>query len=195
MARDFRTQVLQQGQVIQTMEQFALAPANVLAETFPRVGTVLNNTSLLVSGRLHLTAIWLPKNMLITSISYMAAQTGAGTPTNQWFTLLNSSLVHLRSTIDDTTTAWAIRTVKTLALSSTFLTTYTGLHHVGIVVAATTVPTITGIITVTASATAAMEIVPAVNGSSTTGLTGPVADSTVASAITGQISVPWAWLT
>ena len=99
------------------------------AETFPRHLVPEVNTSLLSSGRLSLEAIAIMQGELLTSISFWSATTAAGTPTNQLFGLYDNNLNLLRSTNNDTTTAWAANTRKTLNLTSTFTTTYSGLYY------------------------------------------------------------------
>jgi hypothetical protein len=107
-----------------------------------RTMAVLANTSVLTSGQLIGVNVQLPKGLTITSISFTSATTALVTGTNQWFGLADSTGAILRLTGDDTSTAWAANTKKTLNLSSTFTTTYAGLHYVLIMVAASTVPTL-----------------------------------------------------
>ena len=118
--------------------------SGALYETFDRCLCNEVNTSLLSSGRLSLQAIWLPAGVTINSISFWSATTAAGTPTNQLFGLYNNNLNLLRSSNNDTTTAWAANSKKTLSLTSSFTTTYSGIHYLGLMVTATTVPTIKG---------------------------------------------------
>ncbi|MEC4016106.1 right-handed parallel beta-helix repeat-containing protein [Streptomyces sp. H27-D2] len=105
----------------------------------------------MVSGTLYLVPIWLPKGAVVSNISFMNGATAAGTPTNWWFTLHNSSRVALARTADQTTVAWAANTVKTLAVAQTtagtassYTTTYTGLHYLGVMIKATTLPNLVG---------------------------------------------------
>jgi parallel beta-helix repeat protein len=111
----------------------------------------LGTASTPVSGALYLVPIWLPKGLVVSSISFCSGGTAAVSPTNQWFTLHNSSRVALARTADNTTTAWAANTVKTLNVAQTtagsassYTTTYTGLHYLGFMVAASTMPNIVG---------------------------------------------------
>jgi len=127
------------------------------------------NTALLSTGRLSLEAIWLPAGVAINNISFFSATTAAGTPTNQLFGLFDNNRNLLRSTTNDTTTAWAANSLKTLALTSSYTTTYSGLHYLGIMVAATTVPTIKGFTAATGGQLA--NAAPALRGTSNTGLT------------------------
>ncbi len=103
------------------------------------------------SGWLYLCPIWLPKGLVVSSISFTSGNTAGATLTNQWFALFNSSRVALARTADQTTAAWAANTTKTLNIAqatagaaTTYTTTYTGLHYIGFLIAATTVPSIIG---------------------------------------------------
>lgn len=127
------------------------------------------NTALLSSGRLSLQAIYLPAGVTINSISFWSATTAGATLTNQLFGLFDSSYNLLRSSVNDTSTAWAANSRKTLALTSAFTTTYSGIHYLGIMVAATTVPTIKGNTAKTGGQLNAGA--PTMGGTSTTGLT------------------------
>lgn len=140
-----------------------------LYETFDRNLCDEVNTSLLSTGRLSLAAIYIPSGTVVSSISFWSGTTAAGTPTNQLFGLFDSSLNLLRSSTNDTTTAWAANSKKTLALTSTFTTTYSGIHYLGLMVTATTVPTIKGNTAKTNGALNAAA--PSMGGTSTTGLT------------------------
>ncbi len=112
-----------------------------------RCGTASTPTS----GSLYLVPIWLPKGFVVSSITFTSGGTAAVTPTNYWFTLHNSSRVALARTADQTTTAWAANTIKTLAVAQTtagagtsYTTTYSGLHYLGVMVKATTQPNLVG---------------------------------------------------
>jgi hypothetical protein len=118
--------------------------SEMLAENINRNNCQEVNTSLLSSGRLSLEAIYLPAGTVVNNISFWSATTAANTPTNQLFGLFDQNRNLLQSTSNNTTTAWASNSLKTLALTSSYTTTYSGLHYLGIMVTATTVPTIKG---------------------------------------------------
>lgn len=143
--------------------------SGALYETFSRNICNEVNTALLSSGRLSLAAIYIPAGTVISSISFWSATTAAGTPTNQLFGLYDSSLNLLRSSVNDTTTAWAANSRKTLALTSSFTTLYSGIYYLGLMVTATTVPTIKGNTAKTGGQLSAAA--PSMGGTSTTGLT------------------------
>jgi nitrous oxidase accessory protein NosD len=104
-------------------------------------------TSTPTSGTLYLVPIWLPQGHVVSNLSFVSGGTAAVTPTNYWFTLHNRSKVALARTADQLTAAWAANTVKTLAIAqatagaaSSYTTTYGGLHYLGVMIKATTVP-------------------------------------------------------
>jgi hypothetical protein len=130
----------------------------------------------------HLHGIYLPKGVTITTITFVSGATAAVTPTNQWFALCDSSRTVLRVTANDTTTAWGSSTVKSLNLTSTFTTTYSGLHYLACCVTAGTVPTFRGANAGTFTGVATQSFL------STTGQTTPVAEGTTFAASTGRLS-------
>lgn len=80
----------------------------------------------------------------VTSISVLSGATAAGTPTNWWFALYDTSATAalIAQTADQLTAAWAADTVKTLALATAYTVVTTGVYYVGIMVKATTVPSL-----------------------------------------------------
>lgn len=168
---------------------FGCAPAGAIAETFPREYAAFGDVSTLATGRLQMQAIWLPKGVSCSSITFVSGTTAATLPLNQLFGLYNSSRALLRGTTDDTSTAWAAAAAKTLALTSAFVTTYAGLHYVAILVVATTVPTLLG--TRGNIGSAAMAIAPIYTGSSTSAIT---ALPDPAGAITAGVGVFYAYV-
>lgn len=161
-----------------------------LYETFDRDLCDEVNTAALSSGRLQLAAIWLPAGITISNISFWSATTALATGTNQLFGLFDSSYNLLRSTTNDTSTAWAANSRKNLSLTSTFTTTYSGLHYIGCMVAATTVPTLKGNTAKTGGQLNAAA--PSMGGTSTTGLTTALpataaAPGTVTTSIWGSV--------
>jgi hypothetical protein len=109
----------------------------------------LGTSSTPTSGMLYLVPIWLPKGLVISNIAFASGSTAAVTPTNWWFTLHNSSKVALARTADQTTTAWAANTIMTKAIAQTtagtassYTTTYAGLHYLGVMIKASTNPTL-----------------------------------------------------
>lgn len=145
--------------------------------------------AVLATGSLQLQAIYLPANTLISSITCVSGGTAAGTPLNQWFALYDSSLNKLAVTADDTSTAWAANAAKTLSFATPFTTTYSGLYYIGVMVKATTVPTLAGANT----RSAINALTPKGQGVSTTGLTNPASAPATAAAITAAAGTFYAY--
>jgi len=97
--------------------------------------------------------VYLRKGDIVTSITARSGATAAGTPTNYWFALYSSAATPalLGQSADQLTAAWAATTNKTLALASPVTITADGWYWVGIMVKATTPPSLVGVST-TASA-------------------------------------------
>lgn len=155
------------SQIFSGYNKYVLTGA--LYETFDRNLCDEVNTALLSSGRLSLQAIYLPAGVTINSISFWSATTAGATLTNQLFGLYDNNLNLLRSSANDTSTAWAANSRKTLALTSSFTTTYAGIYYLGIMVTATTVPTLKGNTAKTGGQLNAGA--PSMGGTSNTGLT------------------------
>ncbi|MFJ9427609.1 right-handed parallel beta-helix repeat-containing protein [Streptomyces sp. NPDC101249] len=109
----------------------------------------LGTSSTPTSGMLYLVPIWLPKGQVVSSLSFVSGGTGATSPTNWWFTLHDSSKKALARTADQLTAAWGPNTVMTKAIAQTtagtassYTTTYAGLHYLGVMVKASTNPTL-----------------------------------------------------
>jgi hypothetical protein len=90
--------------------------------------------------------IWLNAGETVTSISAISGTTAAGTPTNCFFALYSNAATPalLGQSADQTTAAWAADTVRTLALTTPVKITKAGLYWVGLMVKATTVPSLLG---------------------------------------------------
>jgi len=169
-------------------------PTGAIAETFSRRNQLANITnSGTASGTLRVIAIFLPKDVSITSISFMSAATAGSAMTNQWFALLDQNMNVLGKTVDDGAGTWNSNAIKTLNISGgPFVTTYAGLYYLGIVVVGTTLPTLSGFID-TASGPDMMN--PVMAGESTGGLTDPTTLGPIAAAIGGQNQrKPWAFV-
>lgn len=166
-------------------------PTNAIVETFPRYSNA-TGVSTLVSGREHVTAIKLIAGQTITSISFLSGSTAANAPTNQWFTLRSSARVLLGITNDDTTTAWAGTTVKTLNLTTPYVVPTTGTYYVGVMVKATTVP---NMISLTGNSVL-LGLAPILNGDDTTntGLTTPATAPGTSAAYTNSTLVPYGYV-
>ena len=140
-----------------------------LAETMPRNSTTFTNQAAQTSGTLFLQAIYLRAGTICSSISFHSATTAAASLTNQIFGLYDGNRNLLASTANDTTTAWAANTLKTLNIATPYTITQTGLYYLGCMVAAGTMPSMLGV-TIPVSVNLLGQA-PILHGTSTTGLT------------------------
>ncbi|MGH3942499.1 MAG: hypothetical protein ACRDTG_28525 [Pseudonocardiaceae bacterium] len=110
----------------------------------PRIG--LADLAALTTQVMTSVPLWLEEGDLITNLTTISGGTAADTPTNWWYALYSSAATPglLAQTADQTTTAWAADTVKTLALAAPYRVPVSGLYWAGIHVKATAVPTLIG---------------------------------------------------
>ena len=171
----------------------SLMMAGAISETIPRY--LVGNTASIVTGKEHLTAIWLPAGATVTTITYRSSGTAAATSSHCWFSLRDSSRNLLGITSNDTAASpWPANTSKSLNLASPYAVTTSGWYYVGVMVSATTVPTLVGMAT---SATYQL-LEPVLHGRDdtnaglTTPATAPATSASLASASGGV--TPWAWV-
>lgn len=104
------------------------------------------NLAALTTQVMTSVAIYLEAGDVVTNLTFCSATTAAGTPTNWWFALYSTAATPalLGQTADQTSTAWAANTPKTVALATPYTVTATGIYYAAIHVKATTPPTLLG---------------------------------------------------
>ena len=107
-----------------------------------RIG--LDDVAALATGVMTSVDLWLNEGDLVTNLSFISAGTAAGTPTAYWFALYDPTGALMAQTADQTSTAWAADTVKTLALATAQRITRSGRYKAAINVTATTPPSLVG---------------------------------------------------
>ena len=171
---------------------YYLRPTGALAETLPRFFFSSTNSSALTSGTLKLTGIELYAGQTVTSITYASGSTAANGPTNQFFGLYSSALAKLAESANDTTTAWGANANKTLAMSTPYTVTASGLFYLAIMVTATVaVPTL---VCQQGGLSQPYNVAPIINGNSTTGLTTSI-PATAAALSGAHNTIPYAYVT
>lgn len=148
---------------------YGMGVSGTISESIPRFLCNEVNLSALVSGTLLLVGIYLRAGQKITNILVSSATTAANTPTNQIFGLYDYQRNLLAQTINYTTEAWASNTLKTRPLVTPYVVQNTGFHYIGILVTATTVPSLKG--NTGKSGNSLASIAPVLHGFSTGGLT------------------------
>lgn len=111
-----------------------------------RIATV-TNVAALTTQVMTSTALYLYAGDVVTNLTFMSATTAAGTPTNWWFALYSaaSTPALLSQTADQTNTAWAANTPKTVALGAAQTISTSGVYYAAVMVKATTPPTLAGV--------------------------------------------------
>lgn len=107
--------------------------------TCPEVNTTAGTT-----GQIRLQAIWLTAGTIVSNIAFCSATTLAGTPTHYVFALYDIAGNLLATTADQTSTAWAANTMKTLAVTAAYTIPTTGLYYLMFSMVASTVVTLKG---------------------------------------------------
>ena len=164
---------------------YPYAPTGIKAESIPRTIAGVNIAAV-ASGTMIMQAIWLPAGTVITNLLAMSGTTASATQTNRWLALYDQNRALLRQSPDTTTTALAASTLYTGAVTS-FTTTYSGIHYIGLMTAGTTINSWIG--TTAAAAAAVRGLAPILTGTSTTALT-TTAPATAA-AITATVNSYW----
>jgi hypothetical protein len=133
----------QGGTLIGSMDLWA--PTGCLAESLDRnYCTETNNAVPTLSGTLFMQAIWLTAGTIVSNISWFSATTAASVPTHWMFGLYSAARALLATSTDQTSTAWAANTMKTLAMTTPYLVPTSGLYYIGMFMAATTIITSKG---------------------------------------------------
>ncbi|MFO1465862.1 MAG: hypothetical protein U1F35_05390 [Steroidobacteraceae bacterium] len=147
-----------------------LGISGTLAESMPReTCPEVNSTIPSASGTLFMQAIYLTAGQVINNIILSSATTAAGTPTHYIAGIYTSALALVANTADQTSTAWAANTVKTIALTAAYRVPTSGLYYIGFFMTATTIITMKGGTARTGGQLAGTA--PIVAGTSSTGLT------------------------
>lgn len=168
-------------------------PGGAVTETLTRADAV-SNTAAPVSGTLLLAGgAVLPKGKTITRVGFVAGTTAGGTLTHQVFSVYRADTKALLGvTGDDVATAWAANAVKELVLATPVTPTEDIPVYFGLLVTATTVPTLAGAIAQSAALNA---LTPVIAATADAGLAGtPASVPAVAGALTGVVGTPYAYV-
>ena len=153
------------------------------------------DTDVLATGVMLSVAVPLQAGDTITNITFKSGATAAGTPLNYWFALYDNSSTPalLAQTDDQTTTAWAANTVKTLALQTAQVVSTAGIYYAAVMMKATDQVSLIGKTLGIAGASASILSDKVLCQSSGSTLT-DTAPSTITSG-TALAAMPWCVLT
>lgn len=166
----------------------ARKPTSFKATNVPR-WVPLAASNVLSSGRVHVVKVRLIEGQSISSITFLSSSTALATGSNQWFALFDTDGTLLRVTSDDTSTAWAANSFKTLSLASSYTVPATGDYYVGICVVASTVPTLASVTSV--AALHALDPVESAPDTTNTGRTDPASCQSSLGTLTALSSIPF----
>jgi hypothetical protein len=172
-----------------------IGPSGVVGESIPRSLAAGSVTIATVSGTIYMDAVYLPANTVVNNVNEVTGTTASSNDvTINWGALCDNTRKVLAVSANATAQLTPAGFVDTLALTSAFTTTYSGLYYIAFTVGATTTqPTLYG---VTAAGTGLAVIVPILCGtSSTAGTSTPPTAGTVLGAITGTTNHRYAYLT
>lgn len=161
------------------------SPSGVLRENMDR-RYLSGNLAALTTQIMTSVALPLDAGDVVTNLTFLSGGTAAGTPTNWWFALYDDSATPalIAQSADQTSTAWAANTAKTLALSAAYKVPRPGIYYAAVMVKATTVPTLAGFTLENAAAAGAVvsgqKVLAQTSGSSLT----DTAPATIASPTT-----------
>lgn len=121
------------------------SPSGTFRSSFPRRHAA-STLAALTSGVMTSVALYLEAGDIITSLTAKSVA-AAVTPTSWWLALYGPQATPalIGQTADQGSAAWGANTTKTLPLGSPYAVPVTGIYYVGIMVAATTPPTLIGL--------------------------------------------------
>lgn len=172
----------------------AWMPSGAVAATMSRMESGDNDISgALTTGRLNLVGgAVIPAGRTVSAITFVSGTTAASAPTNCWFCLVDLNRNVLAKTSDALTLAWGATATRTLLLSSAYTPTEDTPVYIGIMVKATTPPSLRGLSRSSSWVTAVGPPWPAAYAD--TGLTTPASLGATTAALTGDTATALAWL-
>lgn len=150
------------------------SPAGCIAQTMPW-WYVSGSTIAAASGTLYLHAVTLPGGVQVSDLTFAIGSTSGATLTHGWYVLLNSSLLQVAHTADQTSGSLTGGTAVAKALVTPYTPAVTAPYYIGYMVVAGTQPAFCGSASVQGGSM--FGEFPS-NGPSSTGLTTPGTDGT-----------------
>lgn len=163
-----------------------------IAESWPRRSNGATHAAITANGTLVLIAIGLFEGMEVSSVTFASGSTALATGTAQWAALYSLDRAKLRVTEDRTNEAWSGSAEKTFTYTTPYTIPSTGLYYVGLMISATTHPTLEVMAGRAALWTGTKT--PILLGASSTGLTDPASAPDTAGAITATSNTPYFYL-
>lgn len=161
----------------------------IYAESVPKILASVD-CAIAATGVELVFDMYFDAGVTVTALNFVTGGTAAGTPTNGYVVLRDSTGAKLAQSADFTTTARAANTAYAGTLATAYTTPSAGLYRVGISFTATTVPTLRGVSMLNAALAAAGRACTQTHGSGVLG----VAPATVATP-TSAFVIPYVYAT
>lgn len=169
----------------------AAQPSAAIAQTIPWY-YVTSSTVAVASGTLYLHAVTLPAGVPVSNITFTMGGTSASSITHAWYALVNSALLQVAHTADQTSGGMTASTDVTKALVTPYTPAATAVYYLGMCVVASVQPTAVGSASVMGGS---MFTAHAGYGTSSTGLTGPGTDASTTYSALSSIGPMYAYAT
>jgi hypothetical protein len=176
----------------QAAREYALNGSSAFLRTnYDRTDGGTDSATALANGVMTSVAFVLNAGEVVTNLTFVSGNTAAGaTPTHWWFALYSSAATPalFSQTVDQTTTAWAANTAKTLALGTPQTILTSGVYYASCMMASSgAMPSLVSKLTYVSAAGAiitGMKIIAQTSGSALT----TTAPATITSATTVGIT-------
>lgn len=181
-----------QGAVAAQPDSTYVYAPGALTETVP---AALASTAFTpTTGTLYLWAVHLGAGTKVSNVGLVTSTTAGATITHWWTCLVDQNYTVQATSADQTSGAIAASTWITLPMAAAYTTTYSGLYYLGVMVAATTMPTLCGTAAapLVALITGTGSPVTKVGGASNTGATTALTPgASVATTPTATAAIPY----
>jgi hypothetical protein len=135
------------------------SPDTFMARTVSRLHASDVTIALATTGKLTLAKVTLGAGELVSKLGFVSGTTAGATMTAWWMALYSPTGVLLAQTADQVAGAIAANTAFELSLATAQRVKESGLYRIGLMVAASTVPTVVGVTVPPASAAAAEGVI------------------------------------
>lgn len=161
---------------------FAGSPATGILRANMDRADINSDLAALTTQVMLSVGLYLEAGDVVTNLTFKSGATALAGGTNWWFALYDTSATpaKLAQTADQLTAGWAANTGKTLALAAPVTISKGGIYYAGVMVKATTPPSLAGAAVFLAGAVGALATSKALAQTSGTGLT-TTAPATIAS--------------
>jgi hypothetical protein len=162
-----------------------------LAETIPAYAATTAVT--LTTADLYLFGVHLGAGESVGHVGFVTTTTAGATMTHWWACLVDQNYTVQAVSADQTSGAIAASTWFSLAMGTAYTTTYSGIYYLGLMIAASTIPTLCGTSggPLIAMMTGTGHPVSLIGGQSSTSQTTAPALGTVVTTPTATIGVPY----